>query len=136
MTVSTTLTAQSGGMFKITLTGAASAANAGLGEVANPEGVLLGIKRVFAYFRTGSTGAANLDIGVGASGAKASDVCSAMDVVQATVGGKFVFLPAALSAETETTTAKWASNTYLTFTGSASTAGLDADIYVEYVRLA
>jgi hypothetical protein len=136
MTVSTTVTAQSGGMFKITLTGAASAANAGLGAVANPEGVLLGIKRVFGYFRTGSTGAANLDIGVTTVAAKASDICSATDVIEATVGGKFIFLPAALSAETETTTAKWAADTYITFTGSASTAGLDADIYVEYVRLA
>jgi hypothetical protein len=136
MTVSTTLTAQSGGMFKIRLTGAASAANAGLGVVANPEGVLLGITRVFGYFRTGSTGAANLDIGVTTVAAKGSDICSAMDVIEATVGGKFIFLPAALSAETETTTAKWAADTYITFTGSASTAGLDADIYVEYVRLA
>jgi hypothetical protein len=135
MTVSTTLTDQRG-WFKITLTGVASTSNAGMGEVANPEGVLLGITRAFAYFRTGSTGAGNLDIGVGASGAKASDICSAMDMVQATVGGKLIFLPAAQAAETESPTAKWAADTFVTFTGSGSSVGLDADIFIEYVRLA
>lgn len=134
MSVSTTLT-DGRGYFKITLTGAASTANAGLGEVANPEGVTLGITRVFAYFRTGSTGAANLSAGIGASGASASDVCSTMDVVQATVGGKLLYLPAAQAGETQSPTALWTTSTYLTFTGSASTAGLDADVYVEYIRL-
>lgn len=124
------------GMFKILLTGAASAANAGLGEVANPEGVTLGITRAFIFARTGSTGAANLDIGIGASGTKNSDVCSAMDVIEATIGGDLTFLPAAQAAETDSPTALWTSSTYLTFTGSASTAGLDADVYVEYIRLA
>lgn len=136
MTVSTTLTAQSGGMFKITLTGAASAANAGLGVVANPEGVLLGITRAFIYARTGSTGAANLDIGVTTVAAKGSDICSAMDVIEATIGGDLTFLPAAQAAETDSPTALWAADTYLTFTGSASTVGLDADVYIEYIRLA
>lgn len=135
MTISTTVTDQRGWL-KIVLTGAASTDNAGLGALANPEGVLLGITRVFAYFRTGSTGAANLDVGVTTVAAKASDVCSAMDVIQATVGGKLIHLPAVQVAETENPTAKWAANTYLTFTGSASTAGLDADVYVEYIRLA
>jgi hypothetical protein len=121
---------------KFTLTGAASAANAGLGSIANPEGALVGITRVFAYFRTGSTGAANLDMGITTAAAKASDICSAQDVIEATVGGKFVYEPAAQAAETESPTAKWAADTFLTITGSASTAGLDADVFVEYVRLA
>lgn len=135
MTISTTITDQRG-FFKATLTGAVSAANAGLGQIANPEGVTLGIIRAFAYFRTGSTGAANLDIGVGASGAKGSDICSAMDMVEATVGGKLIFLPAAQAAETASPTALWTSTTYVTFTGSGDSTGLDADIYIEYIRLA
>jgi hypothetical protein len=134
MTVSTTITDQRG-WFKVKLTGAVSAANAGLGEIANPEGVTLGITRAFIYARTGSTGAANLDIGIGASGAKGTDVCSAMDVIEATIGGDLTFLPAAQQAETDSPTALWTSGTYLTFTGSADTTGLDADVYVEYIRL-
>ncbi len=135
MTISTSLVDQRG-WFKFTLTGAVSAANAGLGEIANPEGVTLGIVRAFIYARTGSTGAANLDMGIGASGAKTSDICSAMDVVEATVGGDLTFLPAAQAAETDSPTALWTSSTYLTATGSADTTGLDADVYVEYIRLA
>jgi hypothetical protein len=136
MTVSTTVTAQRGGWFKFTLTGATSAANAGLGGISNPEGVTLGIVRLFAYFRTGSTGAANLSMGIGAAGAGSTDLCSAMDMVQATVGGKLFHLPAVQVAETENPTALWTTTTYLNITGSADSTGLDADVFVEYVRLA
>jgi hypothetical protein len=135
MTISTAITEQRG-WFKFTLTGAASTDNAGLGQIANPEGVTLGITRAFIFARTGSTGAANLDLGIGASGAKASDICSAMDVVEATIGGDLTYLPAAQAAETDSPTALWTTSTYLTATGSASTAGLDADVFVEYIRLA
>lgn len=135
MTVSTAITDQRG-WFKVTLTGAVSAANAGLGQIANPEGVLLGITRAFIFARTGSTGAANLDIGIGASGAKATDICSAMSMVEADLGGDLTFLPAAQAAETDSPTALWAANTFLTFTGSADSTGLDADVYIEYIRLA
>jgi hypothetical protein len=134
-----TITLNSGdqrGWFKFTLTGAVSAANAGLGEIANPEGVTLGIVRAFIYARTGSTGACNLDLGIGASGAKASDICSAMDVVEATVGGDLTFLPAAQQAETDSPTALWTTSTYITATGSGDSTGLDADVYIEYIRLA
>ena len=135
MTISTAVIDQRG-WFKFTLTGANSAANAGLGQIANPEGVLLGITRAFIYARTGSTGAANLDIGIGASGAKATDICSAMSMVEADLGGDLTFLPAAQAAETDSPTALWAANTFLTFTGSADSTGLDADVYIEYIRLA
>ena len=135
MTVALSTDADRKGWLEIDLTGAAAATNAGLGEIANPEGCTVGIVRCFAYFTTGSTGAANLDVGVGASGAKASDICSAMDVVQATVGGKLIHMPAVQVAETENPTALWTATTYLTFTGSASTAGLAAKFYVEYIRL-
>lgn len=135
MTVSTAISNQRG-WFKVLLTGATSVANAGLGEVANPEGVALGIVRAFIYARTGSTGACNLDVGIGATGTKNSDVCSAMDVIEASVGGDLTFLPAAEAAETDSPTALWAADTFLTFTGSGDSTGLDADVLVEYIRLA
>jgi hypothetical protein len=59
-----------------------------------------------------------------------------MDMIQATIGGKLVHLPAVQVAETENPTAKWAADSYITFTGSGSSVGLDADLYVEYIRLA
>lgn len=124
------------GMLRILLTGAASTAAAGLGSIANPEGVALVITRCFIYYRTGSTGAANLSIGVTTAAASATDVANAQDVIQATVGGKVIHEGAVQVAKTENPTAIWTATKYLTFTGSASTVGLDADVYVEYTRLA
>lgn len=135
MTVAISTSASQKGMLVINITGVASTDNAGIGYIANPEGVTLGITRAFLYFTTGSTGAANLDIGVTTIAAKGSDIVSAMDMVQATVGGKFMFGPAAQAAETESPTAKWTSATYMTFTGSGSSVGLAAKLYVEYIRL-
>jgi len=135
MTVAISTDSDKKGWLEIDITGVTSTANAGMGEIANPEGCTLGITRVFCYFVTGSTGAGKLDIGVGASGAKASDICSAMDMIQATVGGKLIHMPAVQVAETENPTAKWTSGTYLTFTGSGSSVGLSATLYVEYIRL-
>lgn len=134
MTVSTAVTDQRG-FFKVVLTGATSTSNAGLGEVLNPEGVRLCITRAYGYFRTGSTGAANLSCGVGVSGSGATDIISTMDVIEATVGGKAWFFVQVPVNEAEQTVIVEAGE-YITFTGSASTVGLDGDIYFEYIRLA
>lgn len=135
MTVAIKNDGEQKGWLQIDITGVASVANAGIGEIANPEGQTLCITRAFCHFETGSTGAGNLDIGIGASGAKASDICSAMDMIEATVGGKVIHLPAVQIAETANPTALWTSSTYLTFTGSGSSVGLDAHLYLEYIRL-
>lgn len=135
MTVSTTLSDQRG-MMKIEITGVASTSNGGIGYVANPEGVKLGILRTYLYARTGSTGAANLDVGVAtATTSKGTDILSSFDMVEATIGGKLWYCQAVPVNETEDAVV-WASTSYITFTGSASSVGLDADLYVEYIRLA
>lgn len=121
---------------KILITGAASAAAAGLGSIANPEGVAVVITRAFLYARTGSTGAATLSVGITTVAASATDLVNAQDVIQATVGGKVIHEGAVQIAKTENPTAIWTAATYMTFTGSATTVGLDADLLVEYVRLA
>jgi len=134
MTIDTELTSQRG-MLKIELTGAASTANGGQGEFYNPEGVDLLIIRTFAYFRTGSTGAANLDVGVAATGVKGTDILSTFDAIEATVGGKAFYCQAVSVNETEEAVV-WEDDEYITFTASATLVGLDADFYVEYLRLA
>lgn len=134
MTLSTALTDQRG-MFKIKITGVTSTSNAGIGAIANPEGVKLGILRTYLYARTGSTGAANLDIGITTVAAKGTDILSTFDGIQATIGGKLFFCQAVPVNETEDAVV-WAADTYLTVTGSGSSVGLDADLYVEYIRLA
>jgi hypothetical protein len=122
------------GFLKVTLTGAASTAAAGLGYIANPEGVKLLITRAYLYARTGSTGAANLDVGVAAKTATGNNILSTFDGIQATIGAKAFYCPAVPVNETEDAVT-WAADTYITFTGSGSTVGLDADLYVEYIRL-
>ena len=133
MTVETTLTDLKG-MFKIKITGVASAANGGIGEVINPEGARLVITRTYLDARVGSTGAGNLDVGVGVTGAKATDILSAFDMIEATIGGK-VFYGQAVPANETQEAVIWEIGEYITFTGSASSVGLDADLYVEYIRL-
>jgi hypothetical protein len=135
MTVATTLTDQRGGFLKIKITGVASTSNAGIGYVANPEGVKLGILRTYLYARTGSTGAGNLDVGVTTVAAKGTDILSTFDMIQATIGAKLFYCQAVPVNETEDAVV-WAADTYITFTGSGSSVGLDADLYVEYIRLA
>ena len=136
MTVSTAVTDQRGYM-KVKVTGVAAATAGGIGSILNPEGVALGITRAFVYFRTGSTGATTFDVGIGATAVTANaSVMDFADAIEATVGGKFIFGPTAAAAITEIPTLKWGTTEYMVFTGSATTVGLDADVYIEYVRLA
>jgi hypothetical protein len=123
------------GMLRILITGVASAANAGIGSIPNPEGVKLGILRTYLYARTGSTGAVNLDVGITTIAAKGTDILSTFDGIEATIGAKLFYCQAVPVNETEDAVV-WAADKYLTITGSASSAGLDADLYVEYIRLA
>jgi hypothetical protein len=124
------------GFLKLTITGAASTDNGGLGSLLNPEGVDLLITRTYAYFRTGSTGAANLDVGIGATkGTKGTNILSTFDGIEGTVGGKAFYCQAVPVTETEEAVI-WKAGEYLTVTGSAPTVGLDADLYIEYIRLA
>ena len=130
-----TLLVDGRGFLRIGLTGVASAANAGQGQLLNPEGVRLGIIRSFMYFPTGSVGVGNLDVGVGVSGAKGTDILSTFDAIEATVGGKLFNCQAVPANETEEAVI-WEATEYVTFTGSATLVGLAGDLYLEYIRLA
>lgn len=124
------------GFLKLTIAGAASTANGGVGSILNPEGVDLLIVRTFLYARTGSTGAVNLDVGIGATAAtKGTDILSTFNGIDATIGGKAFYCQAASVSEAEEAVI-WEDDEYLTVTGSATSVGLDADLYVEYIRLA
>ena len=137
MTIDRTLTAQKGAYMKIAVTGVVTTGAGGIGSLLNPEGVLLGITRAWVYFRTGSTGAATFDVGIGATAASANaSVMDFADAIQATVGGKMIYGPVAQVAITENPTLKWGATEYLVFTSAQSTVGLDADVYIEYIRLA
>jgi hypothetical protein len=123
------------GGLTIDITGAASAAAAGLGSLANPEGVTLVITRAtYVQLTAGlSTGAANLAIGITTAAAKATDILNDYDchTAQAVVNGCTIQTTASTAM---TAPALWTPTTYLTFTGSATTVGLSATLYLEYIR--
>lgn len=134
MTVS--INTEGKGFMTIALTGATSTDNAGLGQIANPEGVSLLILRTALHITTPSTGAANLSVGVGASGAAATDIINVLAMNGAITGKVYNGSTIQTTAKTEITApAVWTTDKYITFTGSASTAGLVATLYVEYVRV-
>jgi len=102
----------------------------------NPEGVMLAIIRTYAYFATGSTGAANLTCGVAADAiTDASDILSAFDGIEGTVGGKMFNCQAVPANETEEAVI-WEVGEYINMKGSATTVGLAGKLFIEYVRLA
>ena len=124
------------GYFTVDITGVAGVTNGGIASIPNPEGVDLAITRAWIKGTTGSTGAANLTVGVGALLAADSSICSAMDCIEATLNTDMTFLPAAQVAETDNPATQWESDEYLLVTGSATTVGLVATLYIEYIRLA
>jgi hypothetical protein len=125
------------GWMAIDITGVAATTDGAIGAVKNPEGMDVLITRCILYVKTQSSGAANLSTGVAATATTAaSDIISALAVGGAT--GKYYNGQALqAAAKTEVTApAVWAKDTYVNFTGSATTAGLVATLFVEYLRTA
>lgn len=125
------------GMMSIALTGVASAAGGGIASVANPEGVSLLILRTFLYIATPSTGAANIDAGIGAAAdTDATDIISALAINGSLTGKYYNGQAQQVSAKTEVTApAVWTADKFLNVTGSATSVGFEGTLYVEYVRV-
>jgi hypothetical protein len=133
--MSATVNTEGKGAFTVAITGSATTDNAGLGAIINPEGVTCIITRTTLYVATQSTGAANLGIGVTTASAKATDIFNDGAVGGAT-GKAYNGHAMQNTAKTEITApALWTADKYITITGSASTVGLAATLYVEYVRV-
>lgn len=124
------------GWLAIDISGVTATTDGAIGAVKNPEGVDVLITRCILYVSANSTGAANLSCGVAATPTTAAtDIINAL--AMAAAAGKYYNAQALqVSAKTETTApAVWAAGKYINFTGSASTAGLVATLFVEYLRV-
>ena len=137
MTVAISTDAAQTGWLKIHVLGNATAAGL-VGQIYNPEGVLLQITDAFIYLSTASTAASTYNIGLTAtSGADASDLVSALAM---NTTGVFAVIGKDLASEGAATTPKgllWPATSYLTITSAAqASTGLVADLYVRYIRLA
>lgn len=130
-----TLGAAGGGVMVIKVDGAASTAAAGLGSIANPEGVPLLILRATWFVLVESTGAANIGIGITTAAAKGTDILNDLDA-NAVAGDAFNGFAMQNTAKTEITAPViWTATTYLTFSGHATSVGMEAYLMLEYVRL-
>lgn len=131
-----TINEEGKGALSIHLVGAASAANGGLGAIANPEGVKLIILRTTLLVHAPSTGAANLSAGVAATAdAAATDIINALAMNGVAADTPYNGHVMQNGAKTEIAApAVWTPSKFITFTGSATTVGLDATLYVEYLR--
>jgi len=131
-----TINTEGKGAMSIAITGVASAAAAGIGQIANPEGVSLCILRTTLSCITESTGSAALSCGVTTTGASATDIINALDLNGLTEGGFYNGHAMQNTAKTAITApAVWTSSKYITFTGAATTVGFTGTLYVEYIRI-
>ena len=127
----------SGGCLAIDVTGVLAATGGAIAGVPNPWGQTVAILRSTLYITTPSTGAANINIGVGATATTDSaDIISALAVNGAVTGLAYNGHVMELGAKTNIAApAIWHSTDYITFTGNATTVGLEGFLYVEYIAV-
>ncbi len=124
------------GMMSVHIVGGTSLAAGALCSMANPEGVALLVLRSYLYVKAHSTGAANINVGIGATAATdATDMISALAMGGAIDGKVYNGNVQTVATKTELSApVVWTADKFLQATGSADTTGLDATLYVEYVR--
>jgi hypothetical protein len=119
------------GAFEIELAGVAATTGGAIAGVANPEGADLIITRCILRTTTHSTGAANLDIGIGASATTSNDTL--LDGIAVGSAGKI-----ADNIDDQGTNGQsyqlWGASQFLTVTGSATTVGMVGKLFIQYVR--
>ncbi len=120
-----------GGFLAIDVTGVADTTGGAIGSVANPEGVALHIVRTFWKISTGSTGSANLNVGIGST--PTTDASNLISALESNAAGVFNGIAQVVAAKSAAGLA-WGADEYLNFTGASSTAGLVGTFYVEYIR--
>lgn len=123
------------GAYSVTITGGTATSAGGVAAIPNPEGVDLVINDWKLLVTANSTGAANLTIGTAAAGTVAANSMLTTTAMAAAAGSIFTGIVSGTAAgQNVTTTTKWGSADYINVTGSASTAGLSAILFVDYYR--
>ena len=124
------------GLLSVPVTGTTSTDGGAMCSVANPEGQTVYILRSYLVVLTASTGAANINVGVGATAATdASDMINAL-AINGAITNK-IYNGSTIQATTKTEVsapAAWTSDKFVTATGSASSAGFTGTLYSEYIR--
>lgn len=126
-----------GNRLRIEITGAASAANGGQGNLLNPFGVPVLVRGAELHTLVASTGAATLSAAVGvASGAGGTDLLDT-----ATVNGLAAnhvyncFAPQGTAKTAISAPAVWTATTYLSLTASATMVGYHGYLLLDCIPL-
>jgi hypothetical protein len=126
------------GFLKVHLVGDATVAGL-LGQVANPEGVLLQIVEGWIYFTTAAGAASTMNVGIAAAGVDNAQLLSGFPGNSA-AGTCWTVVARAASEAAATGTqsgALWPAADFLTVTNAANAStGMVADLYLKYIRLA
>lgn len=118
------------------VTGSTSSAAAGVGNVANPTGRTMLVRRAELVTKAPSTGAANLSIGITTSGEAATDILNAAAANGLSPNHVYNCFASQNTAGTAISAPQlWTPEKFLTFTGSASTAGYSGYLYLEVIYL-
>lgn len=125
------------GLPAIQINGANNTDNAGLAAIPNPENEPIIIIRAFLHIRNPSTGGANLNVGIAADKVSAAtDIINALAVDGAIDEKTYNAFATIVAAKTELAApVLWTADKFLTVTGSADTTGLDAVLFIEYIRV-
>jgi hypothetical protein len=129
------------GWLKIYIAGVTTAGGAcTLGSIANPEGVALHICDAYLKTVIDADAAATLDIGIGATGADSSDLCSAYDINGAAHEAMIYIIGKNRASEAAATTPYgllWAADTYLNFYNPAAqiSSPWEGYLYLRYIRI-
>lgn len=125
------------GMASIQLTGVVPTTGGAIVAIPNPDNDKIIIVRSYLHIRTPSTGAANISIGIAADAVtSASDIINALAVNGAITDKTYNGNTFQGTTKTEVTVpALWTTSKFLTVSASGDTTGLDAVLYVEYMRV-
>ena len=138
MTVAISTDDAQSGWLKLHILGNAVAAGL-VGEVANPEGVLLQICEGYIYFTTASTAASTFNFGIAATGVDDNTIMSAF-AMNSAAGTVWKVVGSDRASEAAATTpwgVLWPAASFLTVTSAAqASTGLVCDLYLRYIRLA
>ena len=125
---------------KVHLKGNATAVANSLGSILNPEGVDLHINEGYMKVITPPAGAADLDIGVGLTGADSTDIASDLQI-DGYAADQIYYLVSNNSASQDAATTPqgllWGDGRYLNFynNAAAESSAFEAYCYFKYIRI-
>jgi hypothetical protein len=125
---------------KVHVKGNATAVANSLGSIANPEGVALHINEAYMYTIAPCAGSADLDVGIGATGADSTDLLSDISIDGIAASAVHYVVGKDASSQAAATSPKgllWAATTYLNFYNhnAAECAAWEAYFYLHYIRI-